>query len=66
MYKIENGESLENHSLKILIATISYSDVFSSLNYSGRIVNSDGGPKESPVDLESGSLTYSRQEHKKA
>ena len=35
-----------------LIATVSYADVFNTLNYSGRIVNSDGSPKEGPVDLE--------------
>ena len=49
---------MRNQVLKILIAfsflvaTISYADVFNTLNYSGRIVNSDGGPKEGPVDLE--------------
>ena len=35
-----------------LIATVSYADVFNTLNYSGRIVNSDGSPKTGPVDLE--------------
>ena len=47
-----------NHILKILItfsflvATISYADVFNTLNCSGRIVNSDGSPKTGSVDLE--------------
>ena len=49
---------MRNQILKVsivfsfLIATISYADVFNTLNYSGRIVNSDGSPKEGPVDLE--------------
>ena len=49
---------MRNHILKILIAfsflvaTISYADVFNTLNYSGRIVNSDGSPKTGSVDLE--------------
>ena len=47
-----------NHIIKILIAfsflvaTISYAGVFNTLNYSGRIVNSDGSPKTGSVDLE--------------
>ena len=49
---------MKNHILKILIAfsflvaSISYADVFNTLNYSGRIVNSDGSPKTGSVDLE--------------
>ena len=49
---------MRNHILKILIAfnflvaSISDAGVFNTLNYSGRIVNSDGSPKEGPVDLE--------------
>ena len=49
---------MKNQILKILIvfsflvATNSYAGVFNTLNYSGRIVNSDGSPKEGPVDLE--------------
>ena len=49
---------MRNHIIKIfiafsfIVATISYADVFNTLNYSGRIVNSDGSPKEGPVDLE--------------
>ena len=39
-------------AFSFLVATISYADVFNTLNYSGRIVNSDGSPKEDPVDLE--------------
>ena len=52
------GNSVKNQILKILIAfsfliaTNSYAGVFNTLNYSGRIVNSDGSPKEGPVDLE--------------
>ena len=34
------------------MATVSYSGVFNTLNYSGRIVNSDGSPKTGSVDLE--------------
>ena len=34
------------------MATVSYADVFNTLNYSGRIVNSDGSPKTGSVDLE--------------
>ena len=49
---------MRNHILKILIAfnflvaSISYAGVFNTLNYSGRIVNSDGSPKTGSVDLE--------------
>ena len=49
---------MKNHIIKILVAfsfivaTISYADVFNTLNYSGRIVNSDGSPKTGSVDLE--------------
>ena len=49
---------MRNQILKILIgfsflvATISYAGVFNTLNYSGRIVNSDGSPKTGSVDLE--------------
>ena len=49
---------MRNQILKILVAfsflvaTISYADVFNTLNYSGRIVNSDGSPKTGSVDLE--------------
>ena len=49
---------MRNHMLKTLIAasfllaTISNAGVFNTLSYSGRIVNSDGSPKEGPVDLE--------------
>ena len=49
---------MRNHIIKILIAfsflvaTISYAGVFNTLNYSGRIVNSDGSPKTGSVDLE--------------
>ena len=51
-------KSVKNNILKILIAfnflvaSISYADVFNTLNYSGRIVNSDGSPKTGSVDLE--------------
>ena len=38
-------------AFSFLIATISYAGVFNTLNYSGRIVNSDGSPKEGPVIL---------------
>ena len=52
------GKSVKNHILKILVAfsflvaTISNAGVFNTLNYSGRIVNSDGSPKTGSVDLE--------------
>ena len=39
-------------AISFLVATISYADVFNTLNYSGRIVNSDGSPKTGSVDLE--------------
>ena len=39
-------------SFSFLAATISYADVFNTLNYSGRIINANGSPKEGPVDLE--------------
>ena len=75
------GKIVRNHIVKILIAVsfieagISYADVFNTINYSGRIVNSDGSPKEGPVDLEinffdsksagtqKGILTYFRRLH---
>ena len=49
---------MRNHIIKIfiafsfLVATITHADVFNTLNYSGRIVNSDGSPKTGSVDLE--------------
>jgi hypothetical protein len=49
---------VRNHLHKILIAcsflvaAISNAGVFNTLNYSGRIVNSDGSPKTGSVDLE--------------
>ena len=39
-------------TFSLLAATISYAGVYNTLNYSGRIVNSDGRPLKGPVDLE--------------
>jgi hypothetical protein len=35
-----------------IVAGISYAEVFDKLNYSGRIVNSDGSPRTGPIELE--------------